>query len=77
MKRLVGIAALSLIWCATGAGDPVEVTTSSVTLDARIMTLTRSADEQTLETWTSSSVVTAQDRKIDTITPLGTVVIIR
>ena len=77
MKRLAGIVALGLAWCATGDNEPVEVTTPSLTLDARTHVLKRSVDEQPLETWTSLSIRTSPDRKIDTSTPLGTILLIQ
>jgi len=77
MKRLAGIVTMGLVWCATGDNEPVEATTPSVTLDARTQVLTLSADEQALETWSSSSIRTSPEREIDTSTPLGTILLIQ
>lgn len=77
MKRLAGILTLGLACCATGDNEPVEATTPSLTLDARTHVLTRSVDGQTLETWTAVSARTSTDRKIDTSTPLGTMLFIQ
>jgi hypothetical protein len=77
MKRLMGIGVLGLAWCATGDHGSVEVTTAPFTIDARTQVLTRSAVAQTLETWVFSSIRTAPNQKIDTSTPLGTLVLIR
>lgn len=78
MKRLAGILILGLVWCAAGDYEPVvEATTPSLTLDVRTQVLTVSVDEQAIETWTSASIRTSPDRKIDTSTPLGTILLIR
>lgn len=77
MKRLAGVVALGLAWCATGDNEPVEVATQPLTLDARTHVLTWSVDGQPLETWTSLSIRTSPDRKIDTSTPLGTILLIQ
>jgi len=77
MKRLAGVLTLGLVWCATGDHEPVEAITPSLTLDVRTQVLTRSVEEQALETWISGSIRTSPDRKIDTSTPLGTLMLIQ